>query len=186
MDKIKRYIDCYIPTETCNLRCHYCYIAQQRKFNTKLARFSQSPEIIRQALSKKRLGGVCLLNMCAGGETLLSEEVLPIVKQLLLEGHYVMIVTNGTVTKRFEEVAQWPKELLSHLFFKFSFHYLEMKRLNMMERYFANIQMIKAAGVSFTVEITPADELVPYIDEIKEISEKNLGALPHITIARDD
>lgn len=186
MDKIKRFIDCYIPTETCNLRCHYCYIAQKRKFNAKLAKFSQSAETIRKALSKERLGGPCLLNMCAGGETLLSEDVLPVVKQLLLEGHYVMIVTNGTVTKRFEEVAQWPKEQLSHLFFKFSLHYLEMKRLNMMERYFANVQMVKDAGASFTVEITPSDELIPYIDELKNTCQKYLGALCHVTIARDD
>lgn len=186
MDKIKRFIDCYIPTETCNLRCHYCYIAQKRKFNAKLASFSQTPDTIRKALSKERLGGVCLLNLCAGGETLLSEEVLPVVKALLLEGHYVMIVTNGTVTKRFEEIAQWPKELLRHLFFKFSFHYLEMKRLNMMERYFKNVQMMKDAGASFTVEITPSDELVPYMDELKETCRKYLGALCHVTIARDD
>ena len=90
MDKIKRFIDCYIPTETCNLRCHYCYIAQLGKFNVKLAKFSKTPETIRKALPKERLGGVCLLNMCAGGETLLSEDVLPVLKALLLEGNYVM------------------------------------------------------------------------------------------------
>lgn len=27
--KIKRYIDCYVPITTCNLRCSYCYVAQQ-------------------------------------------------------------------------------------------------------------------------------------------------------------
>lgn len=186
MDKIKRYIDCYIPTETCNLRCHYCYISQQKKFNKKLASFSHSPETIRKALSKERLGGTCLLNMCAGGETLLSSEILPVVKELLMEGHYVMIVTNGTITKRFEEIATWPKELLKHLFFKFSFHFLEMKRLNWMDRFFSNVQMMKEAGASFTVEITPSDELIPYIDEVKTISMEKMGALPHITIARDD
>lgn len=186
MDKIKRFIDCYIPTETCNLRCHYCYIAQKRKFNTKLAEFSHSTETIRKALSKERLGGICLINMCAGGETLLSEEVLPVIKSLLQEGHYVMIVTNGTVTKRFEEIAQWPEKLLKHLFFKFSFHYLEMKRLNMLECYFSNIQKMNEAGASFTVEVTPSDELIPYIDELKAVCLQYLGALCHITIARDD
>lgn len=186
MDKIKRFIDCYIPTETCNLRCHYCYIAQKRKFNNKLAQFSYSKEIIRNALSKKRLGGVCLLNMCAGGETLLSEEVLPLVKDLLSEGHYVMIVTNGTMTKRFQELATWPKELLARLFFKFSFHYLELKRLGWLERFFKNISIVKSISASFTVEVTPSDELIPYIDDIKKICLDHLGALCHVTIARDD
>lgn len=186
MEKIKRFIDCYIPTETCNLKCHYCYITQQRKFNNKLASFSHSPEEIRKALSKKRLGGTCLLNLCAGGETLLSSEVLPAVRQLILEGHYVMIVTNGTVTKRFEEVAQWPRELLSHLFFKFSFHFLELNRLNASNRFFDNVRRVRDAGASFTVEITPSDELIPYIDEVKRTCMENLGAICHVTIARDD
>ena len=77
MDKMKRYIDAYIPTETCNFRCHYCYITQQRKFNNKLAKFDYTPEFIAKALSQKRLGGPCLINLCAGGETLLIEELIP-------------------------------------------------------------------------------------------------------------
>lgn len=184
--QIKRFIDCYVSTETCNLRCKYCYIAQQRKYNNKLFKFPHSPEFIRRALSVSRLGGVCLFNICAGGETLLSKDVINIVEQLLLEGHYVMVVTNGTLTKRFEEIAKFPKELLDHLFFKFSFHYLELKRLNLLDAYFKNIELMKKSGASFTVEITPDDELISYIDEIKEISMKKLGALPHITIARKD
>lgn len=184
--KIKRYIDCYIATETCNLRCKYCYIAQHNKFNNKLFKFPHTPEFIRKALSVERLGGVCLLNLCAGGETLLSKDVIKITEQLLQEGHYVMIVTNGTLTKRFEEIAKFQKELLDRLFFKFSFHYLELKRLKMLDIYFKNIEMMKKAGASFTVEITPNDDLIPYIDEIKEVSMKKLGALPHITIARKD
>lgn len=186
MDKMKHFLDCYIPTETCNLRCHYCYIAQQRKFNNKLAHFEQSPQQIRKALSKERLGGPCLLNFCAGGETLLSDEVLPIAKELAQEGHFIAIVTNGTLTNRFQEAAAWPDELKKHLFFKFSYHYLEMKRLNWMERFFENVNLVKEAGISFTVEITPSDELIPYIEEVKETCMRNLGALCHITIARDD
>ena len=63
MSKIKRFIDCYIPTETCNLRCHYCYITQKRKFNAKIAEFNHDAKYIRKALSVERLGGICLLNM---------------------------------------------------------------------------------------------------------------------------
>ena len=186
MTRIRRYIDCYIPTETCNLRCHYCYITQQRAFNNKLAHFSHSPEEIKKAFSKTRLGGICLINLCAGGETLLSEEVLPIVKALVDEGHYVMIVTNGTLTKRFLEISEFDEKIRSHIFIKFSFHYLEMLRLDMLERFAENVNLMKKSKVSFTVEITPSDELIPYIDDVKKYCVENFGALCHVTIARDD
>lgn len=186
MEKIKRFIDCYIPTEACNLRCHYCYITQRRKFNSKLVSFSHSPETIRAALSRKRLGGTALINLCAGGETLLAEDLLPIVRALIDEGHYVMIVTNGTLSLRFDQIAEWGREVLSHLFFKFSFHFLEMERLGMMDRFFANVQKMKDAGASFTVEITPSDELIPRIDDVKAVCMEKMGALCHVTIARDD
>src|SRR5690554_1595272 len=97
-DRIVKFIDCYLDTETCNLRCHYCYITHQRRFNSKVAKLTHSSEKIRQALSQERLGGVCLINICAGGETLISKDILPVVKELLSEGHYVMLVTNGLLT----------------------------------------------------------------------------------------
>lgn len=185
-DKIKHYIECYIETETCNLRCHYCYIALQERFTNKIQKFSHSKEDIRRALSKERLGGPCLLNFCAGGETLLDEDALQVAKELLKEGHYINLVTNGTISKRFEEIASWPKELREHLMIKFSFHYLEFKRLNILDKFASNVSLMKKSGVSFTVEITPSDKLVPFIDEVKEWSIQNIGVFPHITIARDD
>ena len=186
MEKLKRFIDCYISTETCNLRCHYCYIAQHNKFNKKLVKFEHSPEEIAAALSKERLGGACLLNFCAGGETLLSPEVLPVVKALLQEGHYVMIVTNGTVSKRFDELITIPDELRSHLFFKFSFHYLELKRLGLLEKFKQNVEKAKDVGCSFTIEVTPSDELIPYIQEMRNCCQELFGADCHVTIARND
>jgi len=186
MDKIKKYIECHIPIETCNLRCHYCYITQERKFHAKLLQLTHTPEEISKAFSVKRLGGICLINMCAGGETLLSQELLPVVQALINEGHYISIVTNGTLTERFVEISSWPKSLLSHLFFKFSYHFLEMKRLGWTERFFDNVQRMRGAGASVTVEITPSDELIPYIDEVKENCLKYTGAPCHVTIARDN
>lgn len=124
--------------------------------------------------------------MCAGGETLISNEVLPIVKELILEGHYVMIVTNGTLSKRFREISEFSDEIRRHLFIKFSLHYLEMKRLNMLEKFSENVNLMKEKKVSYTVEITPSDELVPYIDELRDYCMNNFGALCHVTIARDD
>ena len=103
---------------------------------------------------------------------MLPPEITPIVRECLKEGHYAAIVTNGTVSQRINEILEFPKELLERLFFKFSFQYLELKRLNWLDKFCENIDKVRNAGCSFTVEITPSDELVPYIDER---IQKNLG-----------
>ena len=185
--RMKKYIDCYIPTETCNFKCKYCYIARQNKFNNKILKLSHTIEEIKCALSKDRLGGECLINLCAGGETLLSDDVVSIAKALLENGHYVMIVTNCSITRNIEKICNtFDAELLKHLFFKCSFHYLELKRMGLLNEFAKNINTIKNSNASYTIEITPNDELEPYIEEIKLYSMSNFGALPHITIARDD
>lgn len=184
--RLKKFIDCYIPTETCNLRCQYCYITQQRKFDSKLAQFEYDPKEIRRALSVKRLEGTCLLNFCAGGETLLGEDVIAVIRELLEEGHFLMVVSNGTLSAQFDQIAAFPPALLGRLFIKFSFHYMELLRTGSMDAFFENIKKVKKAGASFTVEITAADELIPHIEDIKRISMHKLGVFPHLTIARDD
>lgn len=182
---MKRFIECYVPISACNMRCKYCYVTQNNWWNSKKPDYSFAKNI-KKAFSKERLGGVCMINMCATGETLLNEEVIGIIKDILDNGHYIMLVSNGTLTKRFEECCNFPKNLRKHLFFKLSFHYLELKRLNMLETYFNNIRMLKENDISFTVELTPDDSYIPYIDEIKDICEKELGALCHITVCRDE
>ncbi|MDY0143632.1 MAG: radical SAM protein [Bacteroidales bacterium] len=185
MDRIKKFISLYVPVTTCTLRCHYCYITQTRAFEGKLPQLKFSPETIKKALSKKRLGGTCLINICGGGETLLPSQIVDYTRVLLEEGHYVMIVTNATTTQRFIEIAKFPKELLNRLFFKFSFHYLELKAKKILEVFFDNVLRMRDSGASFTLEVTPTDELVPYIDDMCDIAVAKVGAVPHITIARD-
>lgn len=185
MDKIKRYGEIYIPVTTCTLRCDYCYITQNRLFEGPLPKTNYSPKFVRQALSMERLGGPCLLNMCGGGETLLAPHITDYIRELLEEGHYVSIVTNATTTKRFEEMAEFPRELLAHLFFKFSYHYTQLKERGLIEIFFRNIRMMRDAGASFTLEATPSDEWIPYIEEMKQVAIDNVGAISHITVARD-
>ncbi|MDR2602538.1 MAG: radical SAM protein [Spirochaetaceae bacterium] len=185
MDHIKRFFDCFIPVTTCNLRCHYCYITLNGQFENKLPEFKHSPQTIGKALSKERLGGLCHFNLCGAGETLLPPETTPIIRSILEQGHYVMVVTNGMVQKRFNEILQFPKEFLARLGFKFSFHFLELKRLNALDSWFNTIKNVRESGCSISVELTPTDECVPYINEIKALCVNNLGALCHITIARD-
>lgn len=86
-----------------------------------------------QGIVEKRLGGTCLINLCGGGETLLCPDLPKVAKALLEEGHYVFIVTNGTITKAFKEIEEFPEELRKRLSFKFSYHYLEQHRLKITE-----------------------------------------------------
>ena len=185
MDKMKRFIDIYVPVTTCNFRCHYCYITHNGLFANTLPNFLVSPVDFGKALSRDRLGGICLLNFCGGGETLLPQEIVDYVRAVLDEGHYVMIVTNGTVTKAFERFATFPKSHLSRLFFKFSFHLQQLEEHRLVDRFFSNVRMMRDAGASFTIELTPIDEMIPRQDELRQMCLKEVGAIPHATVARD-
>jgi lysophospholipase L1-like esterase/organic radical activating enzyme len=182
---IKRFIDCNVPTQVCNLKCPYCYIGQIDGFSGKIKTINHTPEEVRAALSKKRMGGIIFINFCGTGETLLGDEILPIVHEILKEGHFVQIVTNGTVSKRFDEIISWDKELLSRLLIKFSYHYSEFLRLNLIDVFFDNVIKVRDAGCSFSVEITSGDGMVPYIEDMKKICLDKCGALPHVTVARN-
>lgn len=186
MEQLKRFIDILVPVTTCTLRCHYCYITHHKLFDKKLPQFKYDVETFRRGLSKERLGGVCMINFCGGGETLLPPEMPQYIRAMLEEGHYVMVVTNATVSKTMDEIANFPPELLERLFFKFSYHYLELKKRNLLDKFFANIHKVVKAGASFTLEATPSDELIPYINEMKELAIKEVGAVCHVTVARDE
>lgn len=186
MDKIKRFIDFYVPVTSCTFRCHYCYITQHRLFSSGLPELKYTAEQVRQGLSLKRMGGPCLINLCGGGETLLPPLVIDYIRVLLEEGHYVMVVTNASLSKRIEQLSALPAELQKRLFYKFSYHYMELKKRNLVEKFFANVKMASDAGASFTLEATPSDELIPYIDEMKEEALKHVGAVNHVTVARNE
>ncbi len=184
--QVRRMIAMNVPIKNCNLKCHYCYITAQKQIEEGRAVFKYSPEHVAKCLTKERLGGICIINLTGGGETLIPDEMPAYIKALLKEGHYLEIVTNGTLSKRFEEIRTFPKDLLLRLEFKFSLHYLELKRLHMLDRFATNVNLMRDAGCSFTIECTPTDELEPYIDELKEYCLENFGALCHLTIARND
>ncbi len=183
---MKRFIDCIIPFRTCNLRCKYCYITHTKSWGQKLPEFHYNADHIGQALSVKRLGGISLINICGEGETLLPPEIIDIVYNILKNGHYVMIVTNGTVSKRFNQLTEFPVEYLNRLLFKFSFHYLELKRKTWLNIFFENIRKVRKVGCSISLELTPCDEAIPHIDEIISLSVNELEAKCHITVARDE
>lgn len=183
---ISKLITISVPFTKCNLKCKYCYLSQRKEWNDDIPEFKHSPKEIREALSKKRLGGVSIINLTGRGETLLPKEMPQIIRELLEEGHYLEVVTNGTLTKRFDEIALFPKELLGHLEFKFSFHYVEFKRLGIMNSFFDNVKKMRNAGCSFTLELMPYDELIPYIEDIKALCIEKVGAVCQTTVGRND
>lgn len=185
-DTIKAFFDTYVPITSCNLKCQYCYITQQNLWFNKPPKFNHDKDHIAQSLSKERLGGTCMFNMCGGGETLLHPYIIDIVEAILNEGHYIWVVTNGTLSSRYQKIAKMQKDSLFRLAFKFSFHYQELKRTKKLMSFVENVKLMQDCGCSFSLEITPHDELIESIDEIKEFSLKHFGALPHITVARDE
>lgn len=126
------------------------------------------------------------MNMCGNGETLLAPYIVELTKCFLEEGHFVTLVTNGTVKERLALLCEFPQEYKNRLLIKFSYHHLELKRLRLQKQYFYNVRMIREAGISFTVELTANDESIPYIDEIKRDCVNNIGACCHIIESRDD
>ena len=184
---MKKVILFSIPMSICNFRCHYCYLSQ-RDVHIKgiQPRMKYSPEQVAGAMSIERIGGPTLMNFCADGETLLTKDLDKYIYLLVKEGHYAEIVTNLSCNPMLDAILTWDKELLSRVEFKCSFHYLELKRLGLLQRFSDNVHKIWEAGASANIEITPSDELIPYIEEVKTFCLEQFGALPQLTIARND
>ena len=76
--------------------------------------------------------------------------------------------------------------MLGRVEFKCSFHYLELKKRSLLGVFADNVHRIWAAGASANIEMTAADDVIPYIGEIRDFCMEEFQALPHLTIARDD
>lgn len=179
---IKKFIGLSFPLGACNLKCSYCYIGTH---GGKVQDIVWNDEEIRKAFSKKRIG-CSLINICSNGETLIHERMPSIIRILLEEGHYVMVLTNGTLTNRINECLAMDKCLLERLFFKISFHYEECLRLNILQKLFDNIQKIKESPCSLTVEYITEDKTLENIEKFKKICIENLGTLPQLNMPRDE
>ena len=178
MAKIKRFFECLVPVSVCNLECPYCYIIQEDRRKMALADMPYSPEHIARALRPERVGGTCFISICGAGETLAQKEVVPIVGELLKEGHFVNITTNGTLSRRFDELIEACGENIGHLHLSFSMHYTELLRKGWVETFFDNIRKMRDAGASILLQLNLCDEYVPYIEEIQRLSMEKVGARP--------
>ena len=147
--------------------------------------FKYSAEHVAKGLGVKRLGGTCLMNICGIGETLFSQYTIDLAKLLLEQGHFVIIVTNGCAQDNsYEQLVNFSDELKRRLLIKFSFHYLELMRMNLFDTYWRHVHQIKDSGCSISIELCPSDEAMPHKEAIQEMCIKEVGALPHVTNAR--
>lgn len=185
MRRVKRLINCVFSDTVCNLDCVYCYIGQMNQHVKVSSKIEHSLAEIKKALSYKRLGGCCHMNLCANGETLLVDRIIEMAEMFILEGHIVSIVTNGLVTKKIEELCGLPEEIKKYLFLKVSFHYLELKTKGYLNTFWENVRAIKEAGISFTIELTVNDETLPFIEAVKNECMDHIGALCHVIESRD-
>lgn len=181
--EIKKFIGLHFPIGACNLRCNYCYVGQH---GGKIQDLSYSLEDIKKAFSLQRLGGVCFINICGDGETLLHPIMPQLIEFFLKDGHYVMVLTNGTLTKQIETCLKLSPELLRRLFFKISFHFEEFVRLNLLDIEFSNIDRIKNSPCSLTVEYICNDLGKSHVQELKNICINKMNTLPQLNIPRDE
>nr|WP_319400779.1 radical SAM protein [uncultured Carboxylicivirga sp.] len=183
---MKRFIECLIPVTSCNISCSYCYVGQQKRELGVVPSFKYSPEHIGKALSFQRLGGQSLISITGSGETLIPKQVPEVISNILKQGHFVNVTTNGTLTKRFNQILEFCGEMCSRLHFSFSLHYDELVKHNLLESFFNNVQLVRNAGCSILIQINLSDEYIEHWDEIKRLTEEKMGAAPQVALTRDE
>ena len=184
-DDIRFFLSVSVPVKACNLKCDYCYISHHGGVDNDGCVIPEAV-FIRKALSRKRIGGTALINFCGIGETLLCKELSCIVEELLKEGHYVSIISNATLTNEIKKYTSFDESLRRRLFFKCSFHYLQLKKRELLKNYADNVKALRNSGISISVELVPGDELEGYMEELIDYCMDNFGALPHLTVPRDE
>ena len=79
---MKTFIECHVTIKACNFNCEYCYVTQNGWWKSEKPDFSYCLESIDKAFAKERLGGTCMINLCATGETLLYPEMVEVIHKL--------------------------------------------------------------------------------------------------------
>lgn len=185
-EKIVKYIHAIQSGTICNLSCSYCYVPTlEDEQRNQPVKFNYPLKDIAKAISKERLGGMALITYVGGGETFLTDDSIELLRLFLEEGHIVNAVSNLTYTPAIEKICQFPEELRQRLQFSASFHYLELKRKNLLDTYFDNIKKLEAAQITSYLSLTVTEEYLPHLENIKEICMHKIGRLPFLSYGLD-
>lgn len=185
--KIVKFLECSVGISYCNLSCDYCYIRQTHGNKGLVIKSIQTDlDTFRKAFSPSRWGGHMFISICGFGETMVSPYLFDIVSILLELGHIVSITTNGTVTKNINRFCSLSLDMRKRLMFQMSFHYLELKKNNLLDEYVNNFKKLRSNNISAIVKINVSDSYIPYIDEIKMFCNENFGGIPAAYPCRDD
>lgn len=185
---MQKYIGINIPENICSLDCQYCYLSlnPNRRFENINNNNPHLPLFIRWQLRREILGGSCLIGLTASGETLVADKIVEVCCELLKEGHYLHIVTNGLATQKIKEIIYEARGYAKNILFKLSFHYLELSKKNLLNKFVESVRVIEDSAASYTIELMPHDELIPYISDVLSFSKEHFGAYPHLTIGRNN
>ncbi len=180
MENIAKMINGRIHTAGCTLSCDYCCLAQVEHKNDRETYALKYPlETVLKACSKERLGGTAFIQIIGDGETLLPKDAVPLIHGLLKEGHFVQVITNGTLGDRIRELVEKAEKdkLKDHLLISFSLHFLELEKRNLLESYAENVNYVKEQGVSFRVSIVCGDGYLEAADRIHKFCREKLEGI---------
>ncbi len=168
------------------MRCEYCYVIQDGKRNSVKPKFRRTRPEIGQAFVPAGWNAEKLfVSFCGAGETFLCKEMVDIVTYVFLQGNFVNVTNNGTISSAINKLINLPEDLESRLVFAFSLHYNELKRKNLLSVFANNVKNVLASPSSFTVQLNLYDGYLNCLDEIKNFCTENFGALPQLVLTRD-
>ena len=118
LQRAEKFIECLVPISHCNLHCEYCYVIQGGYRDSPRPKFRVSPQEIGRSLNPVRWNAKKLfVSFCGAGETFLCKEMTDIVAYTLLQGNFVNVTNNGTITPAIEKLINLPDDLASRLVF---------------------------------------------------------------------
>ncbi|MDD5999622.1 MAG: radical SAM protein [Lachnospiraceae bacterium] len=185
MREIKKFINATVHTQGCNLKCDYCYLAQHMYSNNKSRLALRNPvEYVLKAFSPERMGGICYITLVGDGETLLPDDIEDFIVGLVKQGHYLTIITNGTLVEKIIHIIERLKEinLQNHIYFSLSLHFLEIVRLGLKDRFTQCVNFLKEENISVGITLVLANSYIPVIEEIKIYCDE-LGIVPSVNLA---
>ena len=132
-----RYIRLSV-TDRCNLRCTYCRSGMETFIpHESVLRYEEMEQLVDMAMDM----GVEKVRL-TGGEPFARKGFADFLERLRAAHPAldIRVTTNGTLSRRFDELIEVCGENIGHLHLSFSMHYTELLRKGWGETFFVNIR----------------------------------------------